>query len=485
MKNLNEHPVPQDTPAPPDAKDTTESVQNDSPNPANNPAQNEPVKLNATDASKAISDYRRQMAEEYERTTKIQAMCREYPEIGKRAILNGLTLEQTELEVLRAERAKGVAHLTAHNSDQSAFDAKVLEAAMARDLKIFATDAELCAEYGEQTLDAAEKLKRVSFRKLGAAAGIRGEYQDDRRAWLHAFTTTSLPQVFEDVSNKLLMQTIKHRDTTYREICNITSVPNYQEFRRYRVYSSILYEPIGPDGRIKHAQPMQDEKFTISVEKRAIMFSIDDQMLVNDDMGVFKNSAQMLVDGWLNTINYAVWSEFMNDPEGTFYRTQDHSLLTGKPLSTNNLVEAYQEFMKKTLPTGEDLGFAPTILLVPPALMFTAREILNATWYNETTSTGKRSVANYNPVAGLFKLVVANYLKSTRLSANASDTTYYLLSDKDATPAIELAFLNGQESPIIESAQADFDQYGIQFKGCTSFGVKKQDNRGILKVTGS
>ena len=452
--------------------------------PVENPAEGVQVTANDAGVKKQLEDYRRKMAEDFDRIVKIQAMCKDWPEIGKRAIQNGLTLDQTELEVLRAEKAQGVAHLTAHSSDQGAFDAKVIEAAMARDLKVFASDADLVAEYGEQTLDAAEKLKRIGFRKLGAAAGIRGEYQDDKAAWLRAFTTTSLPLVFEDVANKMMMQTIKSRDTTYREICSITSVPNYQVFKRYRVYDSMLYEPIGPDGRIKQAQPLEEEKFTISVDKKALMFTIDDQILVDDDMGVFRNAAQWLVDGWLNTVNYAVWSEFMNDTNN-FYNATDHSLLTNKPLSTDNLIAAYQEFMKKTLPTGEDLGFEPKTLLVPPALMFTAKEILHATWYNETTAQGKRSAANYNPVAGMFNLVVANYLKSTRLSANASDTTYYLLSDKDATPAIELAFLNGQESPIIESAQANFDQYGIQFRGCTSFGVKKQDNRGVLKVTGS
>ena len=38
-----------------------------------------------------------------------------------------------------------------------------------------------------------------------------------------------------------------------------------------------------------------------------------------------------------------------------------------------------------------------------------------------------------------------------------------------------MAFLNGQESPTIETAQADFDVLGVQMLGYHEFGVALQD----------
>ena len=40
---------------------------------------------------------------------------------------------------------------------------------------------------------------------------------------------------------------------------------------------------------------------------------------------------------------------------------------------------------------------------------------------------------------------------------------------------IETAFLNGQEAPVIETADADFNVLGIQMRGYHDFGVALQD----------
>jgi hypothetical protein len=49
---------------------------------------------------------------------------------------------------------------------------------------------------------------------------------------------------------------------------------------------------------------------------------------------------------------------------------------------------------------------------------------------------------------------------------------------------IEVAFLNGQESPTIETAEADFNVLGVQMRGYHDFGVALQDPRGGVKAKG-
>ena len=46
------------------------------------------------------------------------------------------------------------------------------------------------------------------------------------------------------------------------------------------------------------------------------------------------------------------------------------------------------------------------------------------------------------------------------------------------------AFLNGNESPTIETADADFSVLGIQMRGFHDFGVSLQDPRGGVKSNG-
>ncbi|MGA1822290.1 MAG: 30S ribosomal protein S3, partial [Thermoplasmatota archaeon] len=48
-------------------------------------------------------------------------------------------------------------------------------------------------------------------------------------------------------------------------------------------------------------------------------------------------------------------------------------------------------------------------------------------------------------------------------------------------PVIEVAFLNGQESPTIETAEADFSVLGVQLRGYHDFGAALQDPRAGTK----
>jgi hypothetical protein len=59
--------------------------------------------------------------------------------------------------------------------------------------------------------------------------------------------------------------------------------------------------------------------------------------------------------------------------------------------------------------------------------------------------------------------------------AGYSAKAWYLLADPNDLPVIEVAFLNGQQTPTVERADADFNVLGIQFRGYFDFGVALQE----------
>ena len=67
---------------------------------------------------------------------------------------------------------------------------------------------------------------------------------------------------------------------------------------------------------------------------------------------------------------------------------------------------------------------------------------------------------------------------------NASKKAWYLLTDPNRLPAVEIAFLNGVDRPTVEKTDADFNTLGVQFRGFIDFGVREQDHRGALKMNG-
>ena len=50
---------------------------------------------------------------------------------------------------------------------------------------------------------------------------------------------------------------------------------------------------------------------------------------------------------------------------------------------------------------------------------------------------------------------------------------------------IEVCFLNGQETPTVEEADANFSTLGVEMRGYHDFGVAKQDYRAAVKSKGS
>jgi len=95
----------------------------------------------------------------------------------------------------------------------------------------------------------------------------------------------------------------------------------------------------------------------------------------------------------------------------------------------------------------------------------------------DTTASTKYPVAN--PHQNKFRAEVSRYLSNSSYTGN-SEKAWYLLADPTDLPVIEVAFLNGQESPTIETADADFNVLGIQMRGYHDFGVALQDPQALL-----
>jgi hypothetical protein len=50
---------------------------------------------------------------------------------------------------------------------------------------------------------------------------------------------------------------------------------------------------------------------------------------------------------------------------------------------------------------------------------------------------------------------------------------------------IEVVFVNGKDTPTVETAEADFNQLGIGMRGYIDFGVNLYEFRGGVRSAGS
>jgi hypothetical protein len=448
----------------------------------------EPTPPPAPEPSAGLEAIRAQQAAETDRIAAVRRICGgRLPAIESRAIREGWSEQRTELEVLRNQRPAVAAVHVADNS----VTAEVLEAACC----LSAGLGDLNKESSHQALELAERRFRggIGLQELlleaAWANGYTGRNFRDSRSVLRyafghtveaAFSTIDIGGILSNVANKFLLEGFFSVERTWRNICAVRNVSDFKTVTSYRLVGKDQYELVAPGGELKHGT-LGNETYTNRADTYGLMLSIDRRDIINDDLGAITTVPRKLGRGSGLKINDVFWSTFMNN--GSFFTTGNKNFLTGgdTALSIDGLTKAEVGFMDLTDSEGKPIGVMPSIMLVPTALSATGSQLFKSMELRDTTSNTKFPVAN--PHQGKFRIEVSRYLANTSYAGNSSKA-WYLLAEPNDLPTIEVAFLNGQEAPTIETADADFNVLGVQMRGYHDFGVALQDPRGAIKSKG-
>ena len=120
------------------------------------------------------------------------------------------------------------------------------------------------------------------------------------------------------------------------------------------------------------------------------------------------------------------------------------------------------------------MAITPRILLVPADIELDAAEIMGSSLIQSGATGGQ---PERNVLAGRYQVVSSTYLTS------AED--YFLLASPADLPVMEVAFLNGVQSPVVETADADFSTLGVKMRGYFDFGVAKAEYLAGVKADAS
>jgi hypothetical protein len=228
------------------------------------------------------------------------------------------------------------------------------------------------------------------------------------------------------------------------------------------------FQPVAPGGELKNAG-VSDESRTISASTFGVLSSVTRTDLINDDLGALTAVPQRLGRGGALALNDLFWTEFQAN-HNTWYTSGRGNLESAAgALSLNNLKKLATKFRKLKDPDGNPVAVDPRILLVPADLEIAAAEIMGSALLVGGSSAGP----NVNVLAGRYQVVSTSYLSS------AED--YYLVANPSDMPAMEVAFLNGVQSPIVETADASFETLGISMRGYFDIGVAKAEYLASVK----
>ncbi|MBY0515098.1 MAG: Mu-like prophage major head subunit gpT family protein [Gemmataceae bacterium] len=382
--------------------------------------------------------------------------------------------------------------------------------------------AELNARYTDQVRQAAHTHFRgrlglqQMLTTLAAANGYRGPQTfNDPGGWgeVAAYLSghiradgpsqVNTPQTLANVQNKLLLQGYLFTEQSYLDVCGVVPVKDLKPTKSVQLFGDFQFRPLAPSGEIQHAT-VGDNAFANQAAIQARMITLDLQYIINDDLNAFGQLPMMLGRGWGLRVNDLVWTKLLapgtDDGGSTNFFAATHTITgqsgssnynsgAGSALNSAGLQAAKQLFDRQVDPAGKPLGVDAEILLYPPELDVAATELMNAQFIvmaglASTAAASKQP--NTNIWKGRFKPVMSRYL-SNGAYTGYSTTGWYLLANPAVLPVIQIAALNGQMTPTIQTAGQDwqFNMLGISMRGWGGVGVSMQNFRGGVLSAGA
>ena len=459
----------------------------------------------AVDAAAIQSMVSSAIAAEHRRTQEITAALGTHTELISAALAGGWDVQrcknEAELVDLRASRQHGPA-IHIYGSDATPdFQANVLEAAF---LRASGWDGDqLHAAYGDRAMDALKRTPRsVGFRYLThevlRAHGVHvhaGQWDDeiierakrlDRQlqASSSGFSTLSMSGVLSNLANKTMQRAFDTFESVYREFCRVVPHSDFKIHTRYRVSELGDLEQVGPTGEITHTE-RSEASYTNQVATYARMLAITRVMQRNDDLAAFNDIFASFGEAAKRTLEKSVFTKLLDNTDGFFANApaaplKPNALAAGgsSALSPTSLGVAETYFWEQEDELGNPISLAPSILLVPPAKY---RDAVNITSKTTVVAAGNvvsgEEVRISNEYVGEFRPVKSPFLSAAAIVGN-SKNKWFLLSKPTASVALmEVAFLDGRQSPLLASDDTDFNTLGYQWRVVWDWGVAKMERR--------
>ncbi len=337
---------------------------------------------------------------------------------------------------------------------------------------------------GVDKMDAGNEFRGMRMTEIAKLclekAGVNARGLDEREMVKRAFTTSGsdFPVLLENAMHKTLQQAYAVAPDTWSRFCSVGSVTDFRAHNRYRLGSFGNLDALGENSEIKNKTIPDGERATITATTKGNVINISRQTIINDDLGAFIGLSQMLGRAARRTIEADVYAllasnPVMSDGIALFHTSHGNLTGTGTVVSVTS-TEALRIAMAKQMDiSGNDyLDLRPALWLGGMASGGQAR-VTNDAQYDPDTANKLQSP---NRVRGLFRDVID--------SPRITGTEWYGFADPNEAPVIEVAFLNGEQEPFLDSMQG-FEVDGLQWKVRLDYGVAAIDYRGAQKNTGA
>ena len=304
-----------------------------------------------------------------------------------------------------------------------------------------------------------------------------------RRSMDAYHTSGSFANLLLDAASKTLRAAYEEAPYTWSLWARqAQSVEDFKNINRIQLGESPNLEMV-PELAPYPEKSVSDGKRSYKVEKFGAKFSVSWETVINDDLDALSRIPAMHGNAARRTQEKVVYDALLANPtmpDGYVLFSASHtsgSNITASSVAAPSVTTLNEAFKLMALQKGVSsdvyLNLSPKTLLVPVAYSASALELVNSQSYAQ--SNGNSGVVNIYGVNGSRPLQV---VASPLLDANSA-TNWYAIADNAQVDTVEITFLSGEESPVLESVwNKDNDSYHYYVR--QSMAACVVDHRGIF-----
>lgn len=410
---------------------------------------------------------------ERERVASVIAACKGHDDVMAQAVREGWTAERAELACLKAEKA--AAEQAKIKAERPAAPSIIdLKASAPKDAKTVVaaacmgaamSDAKVEAHCKGVDLDAARDLGITRMSDIFAAFGFAYRPGDDnemRKAIKAAFSSVDIPNVLSDVAHKFVLAGFGAVGDDWRRISRAVPVVDFKAVRGVRLVMGGLLKPLAKGGELVHVD-LSDEARSVKAATKGSIVGITREDLINDDLGVLSLIPERFGQMAGRTINKDVFAALSSTGS-------DYGASTTGALNLTNLAAAYALALAIKDANGDPIGAIPNKILCSPTNFLTAKGI----YQSEHITGASAKEARDNVMRNILEPITSPFLSGTK---------YWLFND--SFPLVDVAFLNGRQAPVVETAEANFHQLGIEMRCYFDYGASEGECKAAVYSTGA
>ena len=437
----------------------------------------------STATAAALIDLRANAAADCTRIARIQSLTVGHPLVASAAITGGWTLEKTELAMLKAnQRQTAPSNHRTFSGDGGTTSQHLSAALMVK--SGFSSAAE--KSFGANVMEQSRHLHGQSLPDLcKAALIIDGRDIPHQRGEMirAAFSTVSMPVALGDSANKILIEAYKQAPASWRSFATNKPAANFKTQTGIRPTFFGDLSQLPPGGSITHGH-VGEETYEWNIATFAKMLTIDRQTIINDDASTFSDVIPSMARAAARSLNSLVATTLLANAS-SFFGSGNSNYFEGAAtnLQASSLATAIKMLRQMKDAEGNLLDLQPAVLLVPPELEQIALALIHSAEVQRVTT------GDLQPTGNTFK-DIATLAVEPRLSdatfTGYSAVAWYLFSNPSNASVI-VGFLDGTESPTIESFGLDHDvnTLAFSFRVYHDFGCALADHRAAIRSKGS